>query len=88
MSQKPIAMEQLKQVLQLKSQGLAIREMTHWIGISRNSVGKYRALLDTAGEAISNTDRADKAYNNDLLEHNAEWLKQVSQHFSSSVPSV
>jgi len=88
MSQKPIVMEQLKQILQLKSDGIAIREMARRIGISRNSVRKYLALLDTAGEALSNTDLADKAYNNDLLEHDAQRLKEVSQHFSSSGPEL
>ena len=82
MSQKPIVMEQLKQILQLKSDGIGIREMARRIGISRNSVRKYLALLETAGKELSNTELADKAYNNDLLEHDAERLKQLSQHFN------
>ena len=41
MSQKPIAMEQLKQILQLKNDGVAIREIVRRMGISRNSVRKY-----------------------------------------------
>ena len=45
MSQKPIVMEQLKQVLQLKSDGIPIREIARRTGISRNSVRKYLALL-------------------------------------------
>ena len=39
MSQKPIVMEQLKQILQLKTDGIAIREIARRIGISRNSPG-------------------------------------------------
>jgi transposase len=88
MSQKPIVMEQLKQILQLKSDGIAIREMARRIGISRNSVRKYLALLGTADEQLSHTALADKAYNNDLLEHDAERLKQLSQHFSSAQPEL
>lgn len=83
MSQKPIVMEQLKQILQLKSDGIGIREMARRIGISRNSVRKYLALLETPGRELSNTELADKAYNNDLLEHDAERLNQLSQHFSN-----
>jgi len=41
MAQKPIAMEQLKQVLQLQADGISIREIARRVGISRNSVGKY-----------------------------------------------
>ena len=45
MSQKPIVMEQLKQILQLKSDGIGIREIARRTGISRNSVRKYLAML-------------------------------------------
>ena len=84
MSQKPIVMEQLKQILQLKGDGVSIREMARRIGISRNSVRKYLVRLDTIKEYPSNTELADNAYNNDLLEHDAERLKQLGQHFISS----
>ena len=57
--------------------------MARHIGISRNSVRKYLALLDIA-EELSNTELVDKAYNNNLLEHDTERLKQLSQYFSSS----
>ena len=83
MSQKPIVMEQLKQILQLKSDGIAIREMARRIGISRNSVRKYLAMLDGVDCDIPNTSLADKAYNNDLLEHDAARLEQVNTHFNS-----
>ena len=45
MSQKPIIMEQLKQILQLKCYGIGIREIARRTGISRNSVRKYLAML-------------------------------------------
>jgi hypothetical protein len=44
MSQKPIVIEQLKQILTIKSDGVAIREMVRRIGISLNSVRKYLAI--------------------------------------------
>lgn len=48
MAQKPIAMEQLKQLLQLKNDGIGILEMARRLGISRNSVRKYLSLLDNS----------------------------------------
>ncbi len=45
MAQKPIAMEQLKQILQLKNDGIPIREIARRTGISRNSVRKYLSQL-------------------------------------------
>ena len=84
MSQKPIVMEQLKQILQLKSDGIAIREMARRIGISRNSVRKYLALLDAENQHVSDTELADKAYSNDVLEHNAQRLEQLTQYFKST----
>lgn len=38
MAQKPIAMEQLKQIIQLYNDGISIREITRRLGLSRNSV--------------------------------------------------
>lgn len=84
MSQKPIVMEQLKQILQLKNDGIAIREMARRIGISRNSVRKYLSLLNSADENSTNRELADSAYQNDLLEHDAQRQQQLTQHFSSS----
>jgi len=88
MSQKPIVMEQLKQILQLKNDGIAIREIARRTGLSRNSVRKYLLLLKADGnnntEALSNKALADKAYSTDLMEHNAERLLQLLTHFKES----
>ena len=46
MAQKPIEMEQLKQVLQLSKEGVAIREIARRVGISRNSVRSYLRVLE------------------------------------------
>jgi len=75
-------MEQLKQILQLKNDGIAIREMARRIGISRNSVRKYLALLNGANENPTNRELADTAYNNDQLEHNTQRLQQLTHHFT------
>src|SRR5688572_3917794 len=86
MSQKPIVMEQLKQILQLKNDGIGIREISRRTGISRNSVRKYLAMLLPADDSteLSNQDLADKAYNNDQLEHDAIRIEQLAQHFNTS----
>lgn len=71
MAQKPIAMEQLKQILQLQKDGIGIREMARRTGISRNSVRKYLSVLTPTAsgsdEELSNKMLADKAYSNDSI---------------------
>lgn len=83
MAQKPIAMEQLKQILQLQQDGVGIREMARRIGISRNSVRKYIALLaaDAPVEEPDNKALADRAYGNDSMVHDANRLQQLITHF-------
>src|SRR5882724_12189762 len=92
MAQKPIAMEQLKQLLQLKNDGIAIREMARRLGISRNSVRKYLALLDNntdqQGEVLTNKALADQAYGNDSMVHDAQRLQQLIIHFQSASAEV
>lgn len=83
MAQKPIVMEQLKQVLQLQTDGISIREIARRVGISRNSVRKYLSLLNR-DKNLSDSELADKAYSNDLLELDAERLRQLTAHFSSA----
>jgi transposase len=81
MSQKPITMEQLKQILQLKNDGIGIREIARRIGISRNSVRKYLLVLD-ANEKLTNKELADKAYSNYVLELNTQRQQQLFLHFN------
>lgn len=83
MAQKPIVMEQLKQVLQLQTDGISIREIARRVGISRNSVRKYLSLLNR-DKNLSDSELADKAYSNDLLELDAERLRQLTAHFSTA----
>lgn len=91
MAQKPIAMEQLKQILQLHQDGVGIREMARRTGISRNSVRKYLVLLSketTASEELTSKALADKAYGNDSMAHDAERLGQLITHFKSSASEL
>lgn len=82
MSQKPIVMEQLKQILQLHADGVSILEIARRIGISRNSVRKYLQLLDTNEDNLTGKELADKAYNNEVLEKNTLRLRQLHHHFA------
>jgi len=84
MSQKPVTMEQLKQITQLKNDGISIREIARRTGISRNSVRKYLSLLDTDTDQLTNKELADKAYNNDQLVLNTQKHQHLFQHFKSA----
>jgi len=83
MAQKPIAMEQIKQVLQLKNDGISIREISRRVGISRNSVRSYLARLQSA-QITSDSELAAVAYNSDLMALEAERLYHVTAHFKTT----
>jgi len=83
MAQTPIAMEQLKQILQLHRDGVGIREIARRSGISRNSVRKYLLLLGT-DVPVTDAELVDKAYSNDCLVLDAERLLQLTTHFSGA----
>jgi len=82
MSQKPVTMEQLKQILQLKNDGIPIREIARRTGISRNAIKRYLSKLQEP-EAIS-TDKqlADKAYDNDTLAFSTGRMDGLTKHFA------
>ncbi len=82
MPQKPIVMEQLKQILQLHADSIGIREIARRIGISRNSVRKYLQLLKSDTNNLSGKELANKAYNNEVLEKNTLRLQQLHYHFA------
>ena len=87
MAQQPIAMEQLKQILQLKNDGIPIREIVRRTGISRNSVRKYLALLSADSNADpqeDSTNLAAKAYGTDNTIHDAVRLQQLIAHFKET----
>ncbi|MFZ6026007.1 MAG: helix-turn-helix domain-containing protein [Bacteroidota bacterium] len=81
MSQKPIAMDHLKQILQLKRDGVAIKEIVRRTGISRNSVRKYLAKFTIEAEQIyTSKELADTAYNNEQLEQDTLRLQNLVQY--------
>ena len=71
MAQKTIVMNLIKQVQQLRQEGVVIKEIVRRVGISRKTVKKYLCRLENiplqADEAVQITDKeiADIAYNND-----------------------
>jgi transposase len=79
----PFIRKCFKCIFQLQADGISIREIARRFGISRNSVCKYLSLLKADG---NNLDRelTDKAYNNDILELDAERLRQVTTLFSAT----
>lgn len=88
MSQKPITMDLLKQILQLKSDGVPIKEIVRRTGISRNSVRKYLARLDQSAETLTNKALADTAYDNELLEQNTLRLQNLVQFLQYASPEL
>jgi transposase len=85
MSQKPLTMEQLKQVLQLKKDGIAIREIVRRTGISRNAIKRYLCRLQPPGgdpaAELSNKQLAGKAYDNDVLLFTTDRRDALMKHF-------
>ena len=88
MAQKPITMEQLKQILQLKNDGVGIREIARRSGISRNSVRKYLSQLEEDTGDLSNKELADKAYNNEALENSTQRKFHLLNHFKYAEPEL
>jgi len=84
MAQKPLAMEQLKQIFRLYHDGVSIREITRRLGISRNSVRKYLCRFKDVKEGASDSNLADNAYDSDLLDLEAERLHKLTVHFNAS----
>ncbi len=84
MAQKPLAMELLKQILRLYHDGISIHEITRRVGASRNTVRKYLSRFKNADVVPTDTELADKAYDNNLLELDAERLRQLTVHFNAS----
>jgi transposase len=85
MPQKPVTMEQLKQILQLKNDGVAIREIVRRTGISRNVIRKYLSRLESPPgeeqERLSNKQLADTAYDNEVLSFATGRLEALMKHF-------
>jgi len=86
MSQQPLTMEQLKQILQLKNDGVAIREIVRRTGISRNSIKKYLLRFEQTLEekitGISNQQLAEAAYDTETSFLTIERRQALIKHFT------
>src|SRR3982751_5958667 len=87
MAAKPIAMEQLKQVLKLYREGQSIKGIVRLTGLSRNTVRSY---LARGSEDICNTIKqtdaalADIFYNQDIAAYKGTRYQLILQHFEGS----
>ena len=87
MAAKPIAMEQLKQVLTLYREGQSIKAIVRLTGLSRNTVRSY---LARASEDVCNTTKQTDAalanifYNQDVAAYKGDRYQQLLKHFEGS----
>lgn len=88
MSQKPFAMDHLLQIIQLKRDGVAIREIVRRTGVSRNSVRKYLSKFGDADVPLTNKELADTAYNNEQLEQDAQRLQNLFSYFKANASDL
>jgi hypothetical protein len=69
MAQKPITMEQIKQILQLHRDGVGIREISRRVALSGNTIRKYLSnlaeVIIEAPSGIDDSKLAETAYSND-----------------------
>lgn len=87
MSQKPVTMEQIKQILQLINDGIAIREIARRLGISRTSVKKYIQIFEKQQPdhpPLTNVQIAETAYNNDVMDAADKRLQALMEHFPAA----
>ena len=91
MAQKPIRMEQIKQILQLHNQGISIREIARRTGVSRNSVKKYFRPFNEGNLCITSdtTALAQAAYpNNEELIHQKLRLEQLQDYIKINLSEL
>lgn len=80
MAQKHIAMEQLKQILQLKIDEVPIREISRRTGISRNSVRKYLQRMVAVSNPNDDLQLANTAYNREDIDNSDQRMQYLVQH--------
>jgi transposase len=96
MSQKPINVNQIKQVHQLWLDGVKIKEIVRRTGISRKTVKKYLRqlnILTTATDGshepeMSDKQLADIVYNNDTTPVKDKRLEALSNHFKEAASDL
>lgn len=91
MAQKSITMNQAKQIQQLSSDGIPIREIARRTGISRKTVKKYLRKIEcinhslplTASEPLSDKKLAATLYNNDTAPFVQRRFEVLIKHFDA-----
>lgn len=83
MAQKPIRMEQIKQVQQLHNDGVSIKEIKRRLNISRNSVRKYIRLVGNTPD-LPDKELAEKAYDNETQLQKTARLHELIQYFKAT----
>lgn len=87
MAQKTVIMSLIKQVQQLKKEGVAIKEIVRRVGLSRKTVKKYLRRLEDiplqADDSEKTTDQelAAIVYNNDTAPTRSKREKELLDHF-------
>ncbi len=96
MAQKPIVMEQLKQILQLHQQSVPIREIVRRTGVSRNSVKKYlkqhlssSGLLSPAAAGDNNPEPPRSLYpKEEAMLNQLHRQQQLQAYFTSQLAEL
>ncbi len=83
MAAKAIQMEQLKQILQLKRDGLSIKAIARYTGIARNTIRKYLAHIDCTDNTAKVKDKelSQAVFNNDATDLKGKRYTSLIAHF-------
>src|SRR5882757_5374501 len=89
MAQKAIDMNRIRQVQQLRDDGVAIKEIARRTGISRKTVKKYLRKLEEVpnpgdSEAIADKKLAPLVYNNDNTVVRNKRQEALLRHFEQA----
>jgi len=82
MAAKPIAMEQLKQVLKLKQEGHSIKSIKRLTGLARNNVKTYlKRMPEATTGTTTDKELAGLFYNQDTVLQQSSRLQHLLRHF-------
>lgn len=94
MAQKAVDMNQIKQVQQLRDDGVPIKEIVRRTGISRKTVRKYLRKIESmnpaeaAPAAVSDKELASVVYNNDCTVIRGKRFEALIAHFKKATEEL